>query len=76
MRHEVIQTKLHPLDCRCSLHREPGNRWLAVIEPSNFALVEPGDIAAIQKGLIGGAWLAGIAAAYKYTPTVIDWLTS
>ena len=68
MRHEVIQTKLHPLDCQCSLHRQHANRWAAVMEQ--------GDIDAMRKGLVLGAWLGGIAAAHQYVPTVIDWLSS
>lgn len=68
MRHEVIQTHLHPLDCQCHLHRQHANRWAAAMEP--------GDIDAIRKGLIVGVFFAGYAAATKFAPTVIDWLSS
>lgn len=69
MRHEVIPTKLHPLDCRCHLHRASlGHRFARA--------AEPGDLDAIRKGLIAGTWVAGVLAGAKYAPTVIDWFCS
>ena len=68
MRHEVIQTKLHPLDCKCSLHRPRQNRWAAAMEP--------GDIDALKKGVIVALWGNGLVATAHYAPSVIDWLFS
>ncbi|WP_030540580.1 hypothetical protein [Sphingobium sp. DC-2] len=70
MRHEVISTKLHPLDCQCDLHREPlVQRWARAADPAD-------ELDAIRKGLIAGTWVAGVLAGAKYAPTVIDWLCS
>lgn len=69
MRHEVISTQLHPLDCQCRLHRAPLSHRFARV-------AEPGDLDAIRKGLIAGTWASGVLAGAKYVPTVIDWLCS
>jgi len=72
MRHEVISTKLHPMECRCdrcaqSRPKRP-NRWAEAMEP--------GDLDTLKKSVSIALWANGLIAAAHYAPTVIDWLSS
>lgn len=66
MRHEVI----HSMQCSCVRCVD--------IAPARFAdqLTGPDEISAIQKGAVAAMWIAGILAAGKYGPSVIDWMTA
>lgn len=72
MRHDVISTKLHSLDCRCDRCAQGTpqrlNRWVEAMEP--------GDVDMLKKAVSVALWANGLMAAAHYAPTVIDWIAS
>lgn len=66
MRHEVI----HPMNCACVRCHDAA--------PTAFVdrLTGPDEVSAMQKGAVAAMWVAGVLAAGKYAPSIIEWMTA